>query len=76
MGHLAPPSFLAQAVAPMISSGLFRNAGLGNTLAALGLFMFPAFALAIWLMLLHHGIRRAADTAAEPAESSLSASPS
>lgn len=76
MGRIALPSLLAQAAAPIIGSVLIHNLGHQNTLIVLGLVALLALALALWLMLLHHGKRKTTETSAEPAESSLSAFPS
>ncbi len=71
MGRIALPSLLAQAAAPVIGSLLIQNVGHRNTLMILGLFAFLAFLLAIWLMLLYHGRRKAevSYAAADPTES-------
>ena len=58
MGHIALPSLLAQAAAPIVGSVLIQNLGHRNTLIALGLFAFLAFVLTICLMFLHHGKRK------------------
>ncbi|MFF5790806.1 MFS transporter [Paeniglutamicibacter sp. NPDC012692] len=59
MGRIAMPSLLAQAAAPIVGSVLIHSLGHRNTLIALGLLAFVAFLLAIWLLLLHQGNRRA-----------------
>lgn len=55
MGRIALPSLLAQAAAPIIGSVLIHNLGHQNTLIVLGLVALLAFALALWLMILHQG---------------------
>ncbi|MCV9996361.1 MFS transporter [Paeniglutamicibacter sp. ZC-3] len=76
MGRIALPSLLAQAAAPIIGSVLIHNLGHQNTLIVLGLVALLAFALALWLMLLHGGKQKTTDTSTKPAESSLNAFPS
>lgn len=73
MGRIALPSLLAQAAAPIIGSVLIQNLGHRSTLMVLGLLASLAFALAVWLMLLHRGRFK---TAAESGGSNLSALPS
>ena len=56
MGRIALPSMLAQAAAPVLGSLLIGTLGSRSTMLALGLLGFLAFALAMWLVLLHRPI--------------------